>query len=70
MPPLIRFMLTRLAIGFALGALTGVVVWAINLSQLYPPNPERWIAQSLFVYLFASTMGVGYLATSLFLDVE
>jgi hypothetical protein len=34
---------------------------------MFPSNvSERWLAQGLFIYLFASTIGGGYLATALF----
>ncbi|MBY5814639.1 hypothetical protein [Rhizobium leguminosarum] len=67
MPPLISFMLTRLAIGFAIGGIAGAIVWINGLSEMFPsPVWERWLAQGLFIYLFASTIGGGYLATALF----
>nr|WP_245270638.1 hypothetical protein [Rhizobium sp. Pop5] len=31
---------------------------------------ENYIAQGLFIYLFASTIGMGYLATALLLEAE
>lgn len=70
MPPLISFMITRLALGFSLGSVTGVVVWVNNISQLLTPNPEDWVAQGVFIFLFGSSIAAGYLATSLFLDVD
>ncbi|NKM88100.1 hypothetical protein GFL54_28175 [Rhizobium laguerreae] len=67
MPPLISFMLTRLATGFAIGGIAGAIVWINGLSEMFPSNvSERWLAQGLFIYLFASTIGGGYLATALF----
>ncbi|MBY3102321.1 hypothetical protein HFO69_32275 [Rhizobium laguerreae] len=67
MPPLVSFMLTRLAIGFAIGGTAGAIVWINGLSEMFPSNvSERWLAQGLFIYLFASTIGGGYLATALF----
>ncbi|MBB2750521.1 UNVERIFIED_ORG: hypothetical protein GGI57_001197 [Rhizobium aethiopicum] len=31
---------------------------------------QHYIAQGLFIYLFASTISMGYLATALLLEVE
>jgi hypothetical protein len=62
-------MLVRLSTGFAIGVLTAL---AITMTG-FPVGPGMSIhtdllAFGLFLYLFASTMAVGYLATALMLD--
>ncbi|MBY5359847.1 hypothetical protein HFO97_07625 [Rhizobium leguminosarum] len=72
MPRMIRFILTRLATGFAIGCAVGFVVWhnGILSSTSTAGNLENYLAQVLFIYLFASTMSMGYLATALLLEEE
>lgn len=72
MPPMIRFILTRLATGFAIGCVAGFLVWRngfLPSSSVAVPL-ENYLAQGLFVYFFASTMSMGYLATALLLEEE
>ncbi|MBX4927664.1 hypothetical protein [Rhizobium binae] len=66
MPPMIRFMLTRLATGFAIGCGVGSFVWHNGFAAA--GNSEDFLAQGLFIYLFASTISMGYLATALLLE--
>ncbi|MFS8055597.1 hypothetical protein QD357_22500 [Rhizobium sp. BR 317] len=70
MPRLISFMLTRLLIGFAIGTVVGLIIWTNGVSPvaLSLVAPERYIAFGMFVYLFASTIGISYFSTALFLD--
>ncbi|NLS20440.1 hypothetical protein HGP16_28335 [Rhizobium sp. P40RR-XXII] len=69
MPQLISFMIIRLIVGFAIGGLTGFVVWTNGFSEAFiAEGPDRWLAQWLFIYFFASTIASGYLATALFQD--
>ncbi|WP_111563672.1 hypothetical protein [Rhizobium sp. AN80A] len=69
MPPLISFIISRLAIGFALGAVTGLAIWWVGFSAQFSEGASgHWIAQLLFVYVFGSSMAAGYLATALFQD--
>ncbi len=69
MPPLIVFMITRTAIGFTIGTAVGLFLWFNGLSQISTSSaPEKWLAFGLFIYLFASTFGGGYLATALMQD--
>jgi hypothetical protein len=70
MPRLISFMLTRLLTGFSIGVVVGVAVWINGLSPIGSSldGPESYMMPGLFIYLFGSTIGVGYLATALFLD--
>lgn len=68
MPPLIRFLLTRFATGFLIGTAAGLAIWQGGAWPEGPDASERYIAIGLFLYLFASTFGVGYLATALMLD--
>lgn len=72
MPRLIRFMLTRLATGFAIGCVVGFLVWPnyALTSGAMSGSVENYIAQGLFIYLFASTISMGYLATALLLEAE
>ncbi|WP_168880171.1 hypothetical protein [Rhizobium sp. P28RR-XV] len=69
MPQLISFMIIRLLIGFVIGGLTGLCVWANGFSEAFTAeSPDRWVEQGLFIYFFASTIAIGYLATALFQD--
>ncbi|MDF0659413.1 hypothetical protein RJJ37_05190 [Rhizobium redzepovicii] len=69
MPRLISFMLTRLAAGAGLGCAVGFVVWNNRFAGMYSASPtDYYVAQGLFVYLFASMLGVGYLITALMLE--
>ncbi|MBY5405112.1 hypothetical protein HFO93_25365 [Rhizobium leguminosarum] len=69
MPRLISFMLTRIAAGAGLGCVVGLVVWSNGFAGISSASStDYYIAQGMFVYLFASTLGVGYLATALMLD--
>lgn len=72
MPRMIRFMLTRLATGFAIGCAVGFLVWQNgSWSSSAPAGAlESYLAQGLFIYLFASTISMGYLATALLLETE
>lgn len=72
MPRMIRFILTRLATGFAIGCAVGFLVWQKGSwsSGASAQAPDSYIAQGLFIYLFASTIGMGYLATALLLETE
>ncbi|WP_064709243.1 hypothetical protein [Rhizobium bangladeshense] len=66
MPCMIRFMLTRFAAGFAIGCTVGLVI----CQQAFPATGavENYLVHGLFVYFFASTIGMGYLATALLLE--
>ncbi|MBY5494255.1 hypothetical protein ACC689_07810 [Rhizobium ruizarguesonis] len=66
MPPLVTFIVTRLAIGFLLGATAGFVVWIKSIAPVSPSY--SYVAQGMFIYQFASTIGVCYLATALMFD--
>jgi hypothetical protein len=66
MPPLVTFIVTRLAIGFALGVAAGFVVWIKSIAPV--SSSHGYVAAGLFIYQFASTIGVCYLATALMLD--
>ncbi|MGO8125390.1 hypothetical protein ACC728_30655 [Rhizobium ruizarguesonis] len=72
MPRMISFILTRLATGFAIGCAVGFAVWQNGLfsSTSTAGTLESYLAQGLFIYLFASTMSMGYLATALLLEEE
>ena len=49
MPPLISFIISRLAIGFALGAVTGLAIWWVGFSAQFSEGASgHWIAQLLF----------------------
>ena len=68
---MIRFILTRLATGFAIGCAVGFLVWQNgSWSGASAQAPDSYIAQGLFIYLFASTISMGYLATALLLEAE
>ncbi|RUM05679.1 hypothetical protein [Rhizobium fabae] len=72
MPRMISFILTRLATGFAIGCATAFLVWQ---NGFFSPgamagNLDNYLAQGLFIYLFASTISMGYLATALLLEEE
>lgn len=69
LPPFIHFMLVRLSIGFVIGVLTALAIAMTG----FPVGPgvgvyTHLLAFGLFLYLFASTMAIGYLATALMLD--
>ncbi|ANM13829.1 hypothetical protein NE852_01810 (plasmid) [Rhizobium sp. Pop5] len=66
MPRMIRFMLTRLATGFAIGSAVGFFVRQNGFAAA--GTLEDYLAQGLFIYLFASTISMGYLATALLLE--
>lgn len=66
MPGMIRFMITRLATGFAIGSAVGFFVWQNGFAAA--GGPQNYLAQGLFIYLFASTIAMGYLATALLLE--
>lgn len=66
MPRMIRFLLTRLATGFAIGCAVGFFVWQNGFAV--PGAIENYLAQALFIYLFASSISMGYLATALLLE--
>ncbi|ASR09891.1 hypothetical protein CHY08_22460 (plasmid) [Rhizobium leguminosarum bv. viciae] len=66
MPRMIRFMLTRLATGFAIGCAVGFFVWQNGFAVA--GAIDDYLAQGLFIYLFASTIAMGYLATALLLE--
>ncbi|TAU79267.1 hypothetical protein [Rhizobium leguminosarum] len=70
MPRMISFILTRLATGFAIGCAVGFVVWQNGLLTTTTTAGTHYLAQGLFIYFFASTMSVGYLATALLLEEE
>ncbi|UVD60830.1 hypothetical protein NE852_30115 (plasmid) [Rhizobium sp. Pop5] len=72
MPRMIRFMLIRLATGFAIGCAVGFFAFQSGFlpSGSAAGTIENYIAQGLFIYLFASTIGMGYLATALLLEAE
>ncbi|WP_042120021.1 hypothetical protein [Rhizobium etli] len=69
MPCMIRFMLTRLATGFTVGCAVGFFIWQ-NWQNGFAVTDtvENYLAQALFIYLFASTISMGYLATALLLE--
>ena len=67
MPGLISFMLTRFVAGAGLGCISGFLIWNNGfVGMSAASSTDYYLAQGLFVYLFASTMG--YLATALMLD--
>ncbi|ANL30465.1 hypothetical protein AMC90_PB00147 (plasmid) [Rhizobium phaseoli] len=66
MPRMITFMLTRLATGFAIGCAVGIFVWQNGFAVT--GTIENYLAEALFIYLFASTISMGYLATALLLE--
>jgi NhaP-type Na+/H+ or K+/H+ antiporter len=70
MPRLIWFILTRFITGFALGCVTGLLIWQIRIGAMgyRMVFPDSFIAQGLFIYLFASTIGLGYMATALWIE--
>ncbi|MBB3648252.1 hypothetical protein FHX14_004477 [Rhizobium sp. BK619] len=69
MPGLISFMLTRFVAGAGLGCIAGLVIWNNGFLRMSAASStDYYLAQGLFVYLFASTMGLGYMATALMLD--
>jgi hypothetical protein len=69
MPQLIAFMLTRLSIGFALGILTALAIWSNGFAPAgSAASSDYYVAQAVFLYLFGSTIALGYLATALWLD--
>lgn len=72
MPRMISFMLTRLATGFAIGCAVGFLIWQNGFLPFgsAPGEFQNYIAQGLFIYLFASTISMGYLATALLLEAE
>nr|WP_064697804.1 hypothetical protein [Rhizobium aegyptiacum] len=63
---IIRFMLTRLATGFAIGCAVGSFVWKDSFAAA--DTVENYLARGLFTYLFAGTNGMAYLATALLLE--
>ncbi|OWV84705.1 hypothetical protein ATY81_09185 [Rhizobium sp. R72] len=70
MPRLIWFILTRFMTGFALGCATGLWIWNMYIcgSEHGMALSGSLIAQVFFTYLFASTMGIGYMATALWTE--
>jgi len=70
MPRLIWFMLNRFIAGFAIGCVTGILIWHIHIAAAGHAfsDPDSLLAEALFTYLFASTIGGGYMATALWLD--
>lgn len=69
MPALIHFMVTRLATGFAIGAVAGMAIWLNGFDRTFQSGGSSlWVAQGLFIYIFGSSMALGYLATALFQD--
>ncbi|MBB4255900.1 MULTISPECIES: hypothetical protein [Rhizobium] len=72
MPRMISFILTRLATGFAIGCATGFLVWQNGFlsSSAAAGTLENYLAQGLFMYLFASTISMGYLSTALLLEED
>ncbi|MBY5410834.1 hypothetical protein HFO98_20665 [Rhizobium leguminosarum] len=66
MPRMIRFMLTRLATGFAIGCAVGFFLWQNGFAVA--GTFDDYLAQGLFIYFFASTIAMGYLATALLLE--
>ncbi|MBY3093582.1 hypothetical protein HLH89_34475 [Rhizobium laguerreae] len=66
MPRMIRFMLTRLATGFAIGCAVGFFLW--QNGSAVAGTFDDYLAQGLFIYFFASTIAMGYLATALLLE--
>lgn len=70
MPGLIFFILTRLSIGFAIGCAAGFAIWRSGFSDMGAGlgSLEHLVIEGLFIYLFASAIGMGYLATALLLD--
>ncbi len=69
MPALIRFMITRLATGFAIGAAAGMAIWWNGFDRTFQSGgADLWVAQGLFIYVFGSSLALGYLATALVQD--
>jgi hypothetical protein len=68
MPALIRFMLQRLSIGFALGAGTAVALAGLDAGAIgYASQP---LAILLMIYGLGSTFALGYLGTALAMEDE
>ncbi|HEV7436562.1 MAG TPA: hypothetical protein VGO22_17100 [Pseudorhizobium sp.] len=63
MPDLIAYMISRVAIGFALGATSGIFVILLNpVAVESPSDPLEW---GLVIYGFGAPFAMGYLATQL-----
>jgi hypothetical protein len=66
MPPMIKFMVTRLLIGFSIGGLTAVAL--ILGAPTSVGNPKTCLAGVLIIYGLGSVFALGYLATALSWD--
>jgi hypothetical protein len=68
MPPLIRYVITRMSIGFAMGA--GAAMAMVAFTPTAIGSPSGLLETSLLAYGLGSTFAIGYLATALALDAE
>lgn len=66
MPVLIRYILIRMSLGFALGA--GAAVALMLLAPGAVGSPSRLLEAMLIIYGLGSTFALGYLATALASD--
>lgn len=68
MPPLITYILTRITIGFALGAgVAAFLIWSAPGAVGSPSNPLEWC---MVIYGFGAPVAMGYLATALAMEVD
>lgn len=63
MPVLVRYILARLSIGFALGGASALAILFLN--PLVFGSPVGMLEMLLVVYGFGSAFALGYLATAL-----
>ncbi|AJD46143.1 hypothetical protein C9413_06450 [Rhizobium sp. SEMIA 4085] len=72
MPQLIRFIITRIAIGFLIGSVVGSIVWTTRFADSAASLGlvESYVAQGLFIFLFGDTIALGYLSTALMMESE
>ena len=68
MPPLIRYVITRMSIGFALGAVVAMALVVFSPEAI--GSPSGLLETGLIVYGLGSTFAAGYLATALALEAE
>lgn len=68
MPTLVRYVLTRLAIGFGIGAASALVLtlWPISFFA----SVDTWLEVALIVWGIGSLFALGYLATSLATETD
>jgi hypothetical protein len=68
MPTLIRYIITRMSTGFALGAGTAMALVAFTPQAIGSPSEVLEIC--LIVYGLGSTFAAGYLGTALAMDAK